>query len=83
MEQPKIKIGQIWQEVDNRFTRYVEIISCVSFEGRVRIRSIDTGRETEASAHRFNGKKSGYRYIRDSLIDILRRESEQCNLKSR
>lgn len=61
---PEIKSGQIWEEVDPRYTplRRIEVLEVVSVTGPkgIRIKS-HSGRTVWASAERFNGKRGGYR----------------------
>jgi len=65
-EERSPKMGDIWKEVDPRFTRYVCILSRVG--GSVRICTCDhkgmklRNRETASSVSRFNGKRGGYAY---------------------
>ncbi len=65
---PEIKPGQIWEEVDPRYTllRRIEVLELVSVTGPkgVRIKS-PNGRVVWASAERFNGKRGGYRLAAD------------------
>lgn len=64
----EIKSGQIWEEVDPRYTplRRIEVLEVVSVTGPkgVRIKS-PSGRVVWASAERFNGKRGGYRLAAD------------------
>jgi len=68
--------GQIWQEADPRFERFIIITPDVNYmptDGKVEVRRvIKTGklwgyaprsRFTLASLSRFNGKRGGYRYV--------------------
>lgn len=62
--------GQIWQEVDNRFDRYIKvlkvgdtrasIITC-DFQGEY----IEGKCKTTASLKRFNEKYHGYKLVKD------------------
>lgn len=65
----EIKQGQIWQEVDKRFTRFIKIVDIG--EEDIFICTVDTDgyatkpeRVRKASAARFNGKRSGYKFVR-------------------
>lgn len=72
----ELKIGQIWRENDKRFDREVEIIGFVpDVKKSVKIKTIKNiclnanyperlGKVTFADAKRFNGKYSGYSFIR-------------------
>lgn len=62
-------IGQIWQEVDLRFERFVKIVDLS--EDEIFIRTCDRlgsilprSRVTKPSAERFNGKRGGYRLVK-------------------
>lgn len=66
----EIKIGQIWQEVDPRFTRYVLVVDADEENWYVRGCTIDgeftpRSRALRAMEERFNGKRGGYKYIGD------------------
>lgn len=74
-----IKVGQIWQEVDDRFIRFVrvEFIQnewCKQPHAFVDIVTVKKNSDNEwvrskgsrlspANTMRFNGKKGGYRYV--------------------
>lgn len=62
----EIKIGQYWQEVDPRFPD-LPLKKVIGFEsGKVIL--VTEGifsRKTKAKVERFNGKRGGYRLIRD------------------
>jgi hypothetical protein len=53
-----LKPGVIWKEIDDRISRYIEILEVGDFF--VKIRNIHTGRTTHASRDRFNGLKHNY-----------------------
>lgn len=65
------KPGQIWQEVDPRFERFIRVelltedeifiqtVQKVDGEWKVKPRS----KATRAVEERFNGKRGGYRYV--------------------
>lgn len=64
--------GQIWQEVDLRFERFLRVIaienSGAHIETVYRTYANDgvwhtTGRKGAAKLSRFNGKRGGYRYV--------------------
>lgn len=59
----EIKIGQLWEEVDPRFSRKVVVLDIVSLTQPkgVLIMNAETQRKNWASAGRFNGKRGGYR----------------------
>lgn len=63
----KIKVGQIWEEVDPRTVRKVRIEAVVSLDmpKGIQIRNVDKGSLTWASATRFNGRRGGYRLTED------------------
>jgi hypothetical protein len=54
----ELKTGQIWQEVDPRFTRLVEITGLDADTQRVQL----NGRSW-AKLKRFNGKSHGYKLV--------------------
>jgi hypothetical protein len=58
----EIKIGQKWQEVDNRFNRIVEVVGFCQGTGKVLLKS-NTGKTTKAMPQRFNGKRGCYKLI--------------------
>lgn len=61
----EIKTGQLWEEVDPRFSRQVvvlEIVSLTQPKG-VLIMNAQNQRKNWASASRFNGKRGGYRLL--------------------
>ncbi|QCJ72229.1 hypothetical protein C9446_20730 (plasmid) [Providencia heimbachae] len=70
----EIKPGQIWEEVDPRYTplRQIEVLEVVSVTGPkgIRIRS-PSGRVVWASAERFSGKRGGYRLAADQPASEL------------
>lgn len=59
----EIKIGQIWEERDNRFSspRQVEVIGFR--DGRVLLRGLKNGRKTSARPDRFSGKAHCYHLL--------------------
>lgn len=68
-----IKVGQIWKEVDNRFTRLVRVVR-VDDIGFIDIQTIfsstdssitkdNPGKITISNRKRFNGKHGGYKLI--------------------
>ncbi len=61
----EIKIGQVWEEVDPRFTRQVVIMEVTSLTQPkgIQIMNAQTNRKSWASASRFNGKRGGYRLL--------------------
>lgn len=62
----EIKVGQIWQECDNRFVRKVKILG-FTYLDKVLIETVGgAGRITEAARSRFNGKSHGYKLIQES-----------------
>jgi hypothetical protein len=66
--QEEIKIGQKWQEVDNRFVRILEVAGFCDKTGKVICKTIEpeNGRKTKAMKERFNGKQGGYKLISQS-----------------
>jgi len=63
----EIKIGQIWQEVDPRFEELPHKVVIGFEDGKVVISPIGIfARKTKAKPERFNGKRGGYRLIKDS-----------------
>lgn len=70
-DQPEVQMGQLWQECDQRFERFVRVISVTRFSphaGTVLVRTYTAGgpvgrRVTRAKLSRFNGKRGGYRYV--------------------
>lgn len=79
VDQPKPAVGQIWREVDPRFTRFVRIESVGSFfrnEEVIGIRNVANdqhvgwispkgARFTRASGKRFHGKRGGYAFVEE------------------
>lgn len=61
----EIKIGQKWKENDPRFLRVVEVMG-FDENGKVIIKTINTGRITKAMPQRFNGKRGCYAILEDS-----------------
>ena len=61
----EIKAGQEWEEVDPRHSRQVKVLEVR--EGEIKSVKIanSTGRATWASKARFNGKRGGYKLVRD------------------
>ena len=68
--QPAVSPGQIWQECDPRFDRYVYIVSVGADAARI----ISCGAQGNhapsrnsrlAKLSRFNGKRSGYRFVKE------------------
>lgn len=61
---PAIEVGSTWEEVDARFhePRLVEVMGVLG-NGKVMIRNKKTGRVTQASAERFDGKTHNYRKV--------------------
>ncbi|TCK87339.1 hypothetical protein [Paraburkholderia sp. BL9I2N2] len=66
-----VKPGQIWREVDMRFSRYVKIVSIFEDGKRAVIHSVNphthekAGPITKASVTRFNGKHGGYELVKE------------------
>lgn len=60
----ELRAGQIWKEVDPRFLREFEIVSFDTTS--VRLRGLATNRVTSAQLRRFNGKRSGYEFVREA-----------------
>lgn len=72
-EQPQPKIGDIWREVDPRFTRHVRVFdvqqgrrgiavrTCVKTEGNWR--PAPRSRLSWCDRERFNGKRCGYAFV--------------------
>jgi len=67
----EIKVGQEWEEADPRFSRRVKVLEVREGEVKsVKIANVgaspnSTGRATWASKARFNGKRGGYKLVRD------------------
>lgn len=59
----EIKIGQLWEKVDPRFSRRIVVLDIVSLTQPkgVLIMNAETQRKNRASAGRFNCKLEGYR----------------------
>ena len=68
----EIKVGQVWEEVDPRLNRKVRVMEVR--DGEIKSVKIanhmgdndNVGRATWASKTRFNGKRGGYRLIKDN-----------------
>jgi hypothetical protein len=64
----EVRIGQVWEEVDPRFLRHVTVREIgsilVSNEPSIEIEG-PTGKLTKARLSRFNGKRGGYRLVKD------------------
>ncbi|SAK53400.1 hypothetical protein AWB78_01322 [Caballeronia calidae] len=64
-----VKVGQIWREVDRRFSRHVRIEAVGEGFGKALICTInpETGQKcgpfTQARLSRFNGKSGGYTIV--------------------
>lgn len=77
MTQPEVAVGQIWHEVDPRVERYLQVLEVhVTFAEVV---TLDTeeckvgtviraprSRMTAPNLDRFNGKRGGYEFVRQS-----------------
>jgi hypothetical protein len=67
-----VKPGQIWREVDTRFSRYVLIVSVFEDGKRVVMHTVNerthekAGPTTKASMARFTGKHGGYELVKES-----------------
>jgi hypothetical protein len=76
-EQTTPKRGQIWREVDPRFTRYAKVIDFARFKSgdRIQLRSVSKSpagwetvphsRPTWCDLKRFNGRRGGYELHED------------------
>ena len=69
-----IKVGQVWREVDPRFTRHIRVEGFTA-DGRVRIVTTDkTGRmsvrRSTCRLDRFNGRRGGYELVRAAHREI-------------
>jgi hypothetical protein len=63
---PVLRIGQLWQEVDPRFEAPHKEIRGFTDDGRVVIGPVHRlDGATTAQRKRFNGKRGGYRLIKD------------------
>lgn len=69
----KIAAGQIWREVDKRFSRYVKVLEVRDGDIKsVLLCTTDSvvgrgeGRKTWASKTRFNGRRGGYELVREA-----------------
>ena len=65
---PSLACWQVWEEVDPRSSRQVVVVKIVNEAGvnRAQIRCIKpmNGRFTWARVDRFNGKRGGYKFVR-------------------
>lgn len=62
----EIKIGQVWQEVDPHFPNLPHKTVVGFDDGKVIISTSGLfNRTTKAKPERFNGKRGGYRLIKD------------------
>ena len=75
-----IAIGQVWAPADPRFPEapHVEVVAIgeprkhlfprnrVAVVQDISIRNVATGRTSKARSDRFNGKKDGYVFVRES-----------------
>lgn len=57
-----LRLGQIWKELDGRFSRTIEVIGWDPAKEKVQIKG---ARVTWASVKRFSGKHGGYEFIRE------------------
>lgn len=64
------KVGQIWREVDPRFTRHVKVLHIAMGRAELQLISNSSGVWKEgkicprsANLNRFNGKRGGYEYV--------------------
>ncbi|WP_250865635.1 hypothetical protein [Caballeronia sp. INSB1] len=68
----EIKHGQIWREVDQRFSRHVRIVTLLDHSQKAVIHTVNpkTGEKcgpfTQAKLERFNGKRAGYELVTDA-----------------
>lgn len=66
---PALAVGQIWQEGDTRFERYVLIQELAAKPGKVKITTCDKAGKslyntsTFSKPDRFNNKRSGYLFV--------------------
>lgn len=67
---PPLAIGQVWEEVDPRLRRLVEVVAFIPEDGKVQIKCITSGKNgiSRARTNRFNGRRGGYRFIRN-IVD--------------
>ena len=57
----KVQPGQVWKELDGRFSREVQVVAVTP--SHVEIRGLKSGRLTRAKIERFSGKHGGYRLV--------------------
>lgn len=63
---PDVRVGDIWDDNDKRTPRRLEVVSIITTIGppsahRVRLRNIETGKETVVSRARMRPTSTGYR----------------------
>lgn len=69
----EIQVGQEWVEVDPRFSRRVRVLEVRAGDVKsVKIANVGPGlvghgRATWASKTRFNGKRGGYKLVKEAL----------------
>jgi hypothetical protein len=63
----QVKVGQVWEEVDPRFDppRTVKVEAIDEVAGKAVIRSNPLTSATRAKLSRFNGKRGGYKLVKD------------------
>lgn len=64
----EIKVGQVWQEVDPRHEWIRQVIGFGTGRnaGKVELAGIESGRVSYARPDRFNGKRSGYKLVKEA-----------------
>ena len=64
----EIKVGQVWEEVDPRqiWQRKVLGFGTLKNAGKVQLVGTDSGRISYALLGRFNGKRGGYRLVKEA-----------------
>jgi len=65
----EIKIGQIWLDLDTRFTpRKIQILAIDEKSGKVSAKSGTSGKVTRISIKRLKYRSSGYRLLEDEEL---------------
>lgn len=63
----ELNVGQVWREVDPRFTREVVVLEIAPKNGDVRTRNVaHGGRGRWSKLSRFHGKRGGYAFVKES-----------------
>lgn len=85
--QPCGNIGEIWRELEPRYSRFVEILGQDDTGERNKIitryfteqdgalpEAAPAAKATYAKRERFNGKRRGYEFVAKSLVDLIKGE---------